>query len=246
MKPVLVISHVTCEHPGYLCEFLDQRNVHYKKLHIEHGATVPGQLDNVAGLAFLGAPVSVNDPLTWIDDEITLIKLALETSIPMLGICFGAQLMAKAMGGEVCSAPSMQIGWHPVTLTQQGKSILRSAGVPDHFVTFEWHGDTFSIPHGAVSLFGGECIEHQGFLYKNGLAVQFHPEITETMVHKWLTRYAHCLERPTPCIQSRDEILRNIGSRLAAQRIVADKLFGWWLDRVYEYSAGSPKQITRR
>lgn len=241
MKHIQIISHVACEHPGYLCEYFKQRKIQYKTVQIEQGQTVPEQLDNVAGLVFLGAPASVYDPLTWISDEIALIKRALEADVPVLGICFGAQLIAKALDGEICPASSMQIGWHSVTLTQQGKTIFGSDDFPEHFAAFEWHGDTFSLPPGSLPLFYGDCIQNQGFVYNNSLALQFHPEITETMVHEWLERYVHCLKKPSMCIQSRVEVLKNINERLTIQRLVADRLFAWWLNRVSDCSSKAQK-----
>jgi len=232
MKPILVISHAACEHAGYLCEYLDQRNISYERIRYEQGESIPEVIHNLSGLVFLGSPVSVNDSFGWIKEEIALIKSALVEDIPVLGICFGAQLIAKALGARVIPASSMQIGWHPVRLTQQGNALFDDTGMPDHFLAFEWHGDTFALPEDATPVFTGECIEQQGFVFKNCLALQFHTEITEAMIHEWINRYAHCLEQSTPCIQRREEILRDIDQRLAAQRKIAHRLFDWWLNRI--------------
>ena len=233
MKPILIISHIACEQPGYLCETFDKQGVYYQKVSIESSQSISGQIDDIAGLVFLGSPVSVNDHLPWIADEIALIKLAIEAGIPMLGICFGAQLIAKALDAEVHSAFRMQIGWHLITVDDRAQEVLGEGVLPNSFEAFEWHGDTFTIPCGAVPLFNGECIKNQGFVYKNCLALQFHPEISETMVHEWLKRYAHCLEKPTSCIQGKNQILEDISEKLAGQRIIADKLFDWWLTQVH-------------
>lgn len=246
INPVLIISHVTCEQSGYLCDFLDERNISYRKAHLENEERLPGQLEQFSGVVLLGSPVSVYDPLPWIAEEIALVEQAVQQNLPVLGVCFGAQLLAKALGGEVCSAGSMQIGWHPVTVTPQGKTLFNETQLPDEFKAFEWHGDTFSLPQGAVSLFTGDCIEQQGFFYAKCLALQFHPEITKSMIHEWLERYSHCLEKHNLCIQSKEQILQNIRQRLDEQRRVADKLFGWWLDRVKEVGAGYRQQLTPR
>lgn len=232
MKSIFIISHVTCEHPGYLCEFLDKQNIGYERILVEYGQAIPEEIDDVAGLVFLGSPISVNDPIPWIADEIALIKLAIEAGIPILGICFGAQLIAEALGTAVYPASGMQIGWHQITLNDRAQVVFGEGVLPNSFEAFEWHGDTFAIPHGAVPLFKSDCIKNQGFIYKNCLAVQFHPEISETMVHEWLERYAHCLESPSSCIQSKNHILQDVSERLARQRMIADKLFDWWLKRI--------------
>ncbi len=235
MKPILIINHAICEMPGYLHEFLDKQKVAYEKINHEDDELASRCVDDVSGVIFLGSPVSVNDSLAWIEEEIEFIQLALVKNIPVLGICFGAQLMARAMGGEACSAPSMQIGWHWLESSPYAKNDMRGISLPQSFVAFEWHSDTFSIPPEATPLFSGECVENQGFAYKNCLALQFHPEITETMIYEWLDRYGHCMVKPTACIQSRNEVLENLQKRLSAQRLVADKLFAWWLIQVRKY-----------
>lgn len=232
MKPILIISHIACERPGYLCNSLDKQGVYYQNISIESGQPVPRQIDDIAGLVFLGSPASINDPLPWITDEIALIKLAIEADIPILGICFGAQLIAKALDSEVYSASSMQIGWHHITVNDRAQEVFGEGIFPNSFEVFEWHGDTFTIPRGAIPLFNGDCIKNQGFVYKNCLALQFHPEISESMMHEWLVRYAHCLENPTLCIQGKSQILNDISEKLSQQRVIADKLFDWWLIRV--------------
>lgn len=246
IKPVLIISHIACEHPGYLCDFLDGRNISYQKARLENEERLPGRPEQFSGVVLLGSPVSVYDPLPWIAKEIALVEQAVQLNLPVLGICFGAQLLAKALGGEVCSAGSMQIGWHSVTLTPQGKTLFNETQLPDEFEAFEWHGDTFSLPQGAVPLFTGDCIEQQGFYFENCLALQFHPEITKSMIYEWLERYSHCLEKRNPCIQNREQILQNIRQRLTEQRRVADMLFGWWLDRVKEVGAGYRQPVIPR
>jgi GMP synthase-like glutamine amidotransferase len=235
MNPILIISHIACEHPGYLCEYLDKQGITYINHLHEDGTRLPAQVADYAGLILLGSPVSVNDSLQWINDELKLINSFLAEGIPILGICFGAQLMAKALGGEVYPAPSMQIGWHPIRSTKRTMSIFGDIPFKDTFHAFEWHGDTFSLPNGSIPLFTGECIKNQGFLYKNCIALQFHPEITETMVHEWLNRYKHCLNKSSMCIQNRAKVLKNMSENLASQRLIADKLFGWWFDKVYEH-----------
>jgi len=235
LKPIRIFSHTTCEHPGYLCEYLEKRGISYEKIHISWGELISQRIDDVSGLVFLGSPVSVNDTLPWIAEEIALIKLASQTPIPVLGICFGGQLISKALGGEVNAAPSMQIGWHRIRLSQHAKNLFTTRSLLNSFYAFEWHGDGFSLPDSSLPLFIGDCIKNQGFLYNNCLALQFHPEITKSMVHDWLEQYTDCLKKPGECIQSKEQILDNIDECLARQRIVANAIFDWWLERVLLY-----------
>ncbi|MDX2417116.1 MAG: type 1 glutamine amidotransferase [Xanthomonadales bacterium] len=235
LKPIRIFCHVACEHPGYLCEYLDMRGICYEKIYIAPGKPIPKRIDDVSGLVFLGAPASVNDPLPWIAEELALIRFASQAEVPILGICFGGQLISKALGGEVNSAPTMQIGWHHTTLSAYAKELFKNRDGLDDFYAFEWHGDAFSLPDGALPLFNGDCIKNQGFLCKNSLALQFHPEITKSMVHKWLEQYEHCLKKPSECIQAQEQVLGNIDECLAQQRIVANIIFNWWLEQVFFY-----------
>jgi GMP synthase-like glutamine amidotransferase len=235
LKPIRIFTHVTCEQPGYFCEYLEKRGVSYEKVYIGRGEPVPKRIDDVSGLVFLGSSVSVNDPLPWVFEELALIKLATQAHVPILGICFGGQLISKVLGGEVCSASMMQIGWHRIGLSEHAKDLFIKSDLLDDFCGFEWHGDTFSLPKGAFPLFSGDCIKNQGFLWKNCLALQFHPEIIKPMVYEWIERYEHCLKKPSECIQSKEQILENIDECLAQQNIVANAIFNWWLEQVFLY-----------
>ncbi len=149
--------------------------------------------------------------------------------------CLGGQLISKALGGEVNSAPEMQIGWHHTTLSVNAKKLFKSRDILDDFYAFEWHGDEFSLPVGALPLFNGDRIKNQGFLYKNCLALQFHPEITKSMVSDWFEKYADCFKNTGECIQSKEQILENIDAYLAQQHTIANAIFNWWIDQVYLY-----------
>ena len=228
MNPLHIISHVACSRPGYLCEFLDRQSVPYRRVDVASGDPLP-RADQVRGLILLGAPVSVNGDAPWIKQEMALVRACNERKIPVFGICFGGQLISKALGGEVFSAPSMQIGWHPVHLTEQGSELFRDPEMPQQVEALEWHEETFSLPPGALPLFRGGCIENQGFLLGSCLAVQFHPEVSEAMVREWVARYQACTDNHNHCIQHHSDILLRLGQRLQAMRRLSDRLFAWWL-----------------
>ncbi|WP_260291771.1 type 1 glutamine amidotransferase [Sedimenticola hydrogenitrophicus] len=231
MKPLLIVSHVACSRPGYLCDYLDRQSVAYRRFSIESGEALPSP-DELSGLVLLGAPVSVNSDQHWIEQELGLIRDCAARAIPVFGICFGGQLISKAFGGEVFAAPAMQIGWHPITITEQTRHLFNGTPVPEHFSAFEWHEESFTLPAGAVPLFNGDCIGNQGFLHRGCLAVQFHPEVTEEIIHEWVARYEACVGKPTVCVQDPQEILLDLPLKLAAMRQMADNLFDWWLGQV--------------
>ncbi len=230
MNPLLIISHVACSRPGYLCEYLDRQGVAYRRFSIESGEPLP-DLGSVAGIVLLGAPVSVNSGQTWIEQEMALVRDCAEHQVPVFGICFGGQLISKAFGGEVFAASAMQIGWHPVTVTEQGRQLFNGHGMPAQFDAFEWHEDTFTLPAGAVPLFSGGCIGNQGFLHRGCLAVQFHPEVTDEIIREWVARYEACVNNPNLCRQDRNAILQDLTQKLTAMRLMSDSLFDWWLNQ---------------
>lgn len=230
MNPLLIISHVACSRTGYLCRYLDRRGLPYQRFSIESGDPLPAP-DRLAGLVLLGAPVSVNSDFGWIEREIDLVRDCAERGIPVFGICFGGQLISKAFGGEVFAAPAMQIGWHPVSITEQGRKLFNGCPMPAQFNAFEWHEETFTLPSGATPLFSGECVGNQGFLHRGCLAVQFHPEVTDEIIREWVARYEACVDNPSNCRQDRDAILQDVPEKLQAMREMSDSLFDWWIDQ---------------
>ncbi len=231
-RPILILRHAACNEAGYLCRTLDRLEVGYRKVCVDRGESALEHIEAVAGMILLGAPVSVYDPLPWIAAEIDWVRTAAEHNVPMLGICFGAQLMSAALGGSVCKAPSMQVGWHPVHTLASAAAHPLLADLPLQFDAFEWHGDTFTPPPQATPLFRGGCIEQQGFLLGDSLAVQFHPEVTAAQIESWIGGFQHCLPAPSDCVQSVAEITRDLNQRLQRQRAVTDRLLYWWLSRM--------------
>ena len=111
MKPIRFFRHVACESPGYLGTMLDQRDCPYEVICLDEGIAVPRELDSVAGLVFMGGEGNVNEPTGWMKQELELIRDAAERDIPILGICLGAQLISRALGGEVMPAPGEEAEW---------------------------------------------------------------------------------------------------------------------------------------
>jgi GMP synthase-like glutamine amidotransferase len=131
-------------------------------------------------LVLLGAPWSVYDRARvapWIDAELDLVRGAAGLDVPVLGICFGAQALAVALGGRVERAPRAEIGW---TTVESGAPGLVPPGP-----WFQWHFDRFVVPPGAVGL-AHTAVGPQAFRSGRSLGVQFHPEITEKTVRMWL------------------------------------------------------------
>jgi GMP synthase-like glutamine amidotransferase len=130
-------------------------------------------------VATMGAPWSVYDTTTigsWISRELQLLRDAHDRSVPVLGVCFGAQALAAALGGTVARAAHPEIGWHYV----DSDASWISAGP-----WFQWHGDQFTLPDGSVEL-ARSSIAPQAFRHRRSLGVQFHPEVDRDIVRDWL------------------------------------------------------------
>ncbi len=131
-------------------------------------------------VAAMGAPWSVYDTATigsWIGRELALLRDAHARGIPVLGVCFGGQALAAALGGTVERAPTPEIGWHHV-----------DTDAPDVVAPgpwFQWHGDRFSVPSGGVEL-ARSPVGPQAFVHGRGMGLQFHPEVDVAVLADWL------------------------------------------------------------
>lgn len=115
------------------------------------------------------------------------IRQALTDKIPILGICLGAQLLAKALDAHVKKSPVKEIGWYNVSLTEKGSNDTLFNGLSHKLEIFQWHEDTFDIPNGATLLAQAEKCKNQAFRYgSNAYGLQFHIETTPAMVEEWL------------------------------------------------------------
>lgn len=232
MKPIRIFRHIACEGPGYLGDFLDRQQVPWELVCIDADRPVPDKVDDVSGLVFMGAAVSVNDPLTWISAELKLIRKAYAAEIPMMGICFGGQLISKALGGEVTRGEGMEIGWFPLYRLSSRDQEGWLDGLPVEFDTFHWHADTFSMPPGSQPLLMSDCYKNQGFVLGDHLGMQFHLEMTEEMVESWIDKYGSDLKLDSCCIQPAKQIKDDLTGRIERLHEISDIIYGNWLARV--------------
>ena len=140
----------------------------------------PPATDEFDWLVIMGGPMNIyeENEYPWLAAEKRFIAKAVESGKIVLGICLGAQLIADVLGGRVTRNGHKEIGWFPVTLSPQGLSSVPFQGFPERFLAFHWHGDTFSLPPGAVMLAESEACQAQAFSANGGrvLALQFHLE----------------------------------------------------------------------
>lgn len=139
----------------------------------------------------LGGPIGAyeDDKYPFLREELDLLEERLTAGRPTLGICLGAQLMARALGARVYPGPAKEIGFSPLSLTDDGRTSCLASfdGEP----VLHWHGDTFDLPEGAVRLASTAVCDNQAFAYgPNALAVQFHPEAGGSGFERWLIGHA--------------------------------------------------------
>lgn len=137
-------------------------------------------IDNIDLLIVMGGPMSVNDidEYPWLTEEKRYIQEVILAGKPVLGICLGAQLIASSMGAEIFNNPEKEIGWFPVKAV---KSENKTFQFPGEIEVFHWHGETFSLPSGAVRIAENECCKNQAFqLGDRVIGLQFHLETTPT------------------------------------------------------------------
>ena len=186
-RSLLVLRHEPFEHLGYFEEVLRDRNISF--VYSDLGDIV--DLGAHHGIIVMGGPQSAND--REMAAELLFIQEALDAGVPALGICLGAQLIAKALGAQVCPNREKEIGWAPVYLTDAaaGDPVFGRLSSPSTF--FHWHSETFMLPVGAVSLAYSDKCRQQAFrFHRTVYGVQFHPEITPEMIVDWSAQPVNC------------------------------------------------------
>jgi GMP synthase-like glutamine amidotransferase len=232
MRPLTVFRHITCEGPGYLAEVLERNAVPYDIVRIDQGDTVPSSIDGSAGLVFMGGPMSVNDDMPWIEQELALIRQAQAAGLPVLGHCLGGQLICRALDGTVAANRVKEIGWHSVRSTGTAAARHWLGEQPGGPELFHWHGETFSLPEGADLLLENDNCAHQAFAIGNTLALQCHVEMTAPMVVEWASLYEDELQNPGDSVQSAEQMTSGLDERIEAAQQVADPLYQRWLQPV--------------
>ena len=173
--------------------------------------------------------MSANDDLPWIAPLIEFLRSAVRHDVPMIGHCLGGQLMSKALGGAVKVNAVREIGWGEVRVADNG--VAREwLGDLQAFETFQWHGETFSIPPGGTRILEGEHCANQAFALGKHLGMQCHVEMTPELIQSWIKSGADELaeHRKSPAVQQPADMQRDLEPRLGRLHQVADKLYERW------------------
>jgi GMP synthase-like glutamine amidotransferase len=193
MKEIWVFRHVSFEQLGSIAPALESRGLAVRHFDMSDGAPVPERIGEASGLIFMGGPMSANDDLPYLRAELALIQQAVKAGQPVLGVCLGSQLIAKALGARVYRNRVKEIGWYPVQWTPAAARDPLFAGLSAPETAFHWHGETFDLPPGAEWLASSEACAHQAFrVGVNVHGLQFHLEVTPEMIANWLSQDLNC------------------------------------------------------
>jgi len=233
MKPVAIFRHTVTEGPGYFATFLEQRSIPWQLFAIDRGTAVPEQADAYSGIALMGGPMSVNDPLPWIARTCALIRSAVDQQIPVIGHCLGGQLLSKALDGSVTASPAKEIGWGTAVAEDNAGARRWLGEERGPFDVFQWHGETFSIPLGAERILSNAYCRNQMFALGPHLAMQCHVEMTRAMIAEWCSGWQDEVRglAPLPAsVQTPEQMLAEAPARLTSMRRLADRLYAVWCE----------------
>jgi GMP synthase (glutamine-hydrolysing) len=230
--PVLVIVHQKNSTPGLVGDLLRSLGftLDLRCPALEH--PLPDTLDRHSGAVVFGGPMSANDDhMAFIRQELDWIPRVLATGKPYLGICLGAQLLARTLGARVAPHPASQreIGYYPIVPTSLGQGLL-----PGPLMVYQWHQEGFDLPPGSQLLATGQTFPHQAFRHgQQTYGLQFHPEITTAMVNHWTTEGADQLT--CPGAQGR-------AHHLSQHRLYGPGMAGWLRQFLTDWIGTMPQQ----
>ncbi len=193
---VLLVVHQETSTPGRIGVKLKRRGYRLDVRRPCLGQRLPEDLGGYAGVVVFGGPMSANDcgQLDFIRYEIDWIARPLAQSVPYIGVCLGAQLLARQLGASVAPHPHgrAEIGYYSLRPTAAGAEF---GPWPEQ--VYHWHREGFSLPAGAVLLAEGDDFPNQAMRYGDtAFGLQFHPEVTLAMMHRWTVRAAHRFALP--------------------------------------------------
>jgi GMP synthase (glutamine-hydrolysing) len=193
-RNILIILHSEQSTPGRIGHMLVHKGYRLDIRRPCLGDDLPTTMAEHAGAVIFGGPMSANDSDDWIAREIDWIGVPLTEEKPFLGVCLGAQMLSKHLGGTVGPHADgvVEIGYYPLRPTSEGEDL---GPWPEH--VYHWHREGLTLPPGARRLATGDTFENQAFRYnRKAYGIQFHPEVTRLTMHRWGVLGAHRFVMP--------------------------------------------------
>lgn len=233
MRRILIFQHVPHEILGSFDPMLREAGYRLRYLNFGRQPDAVPDISSYHGLVVLGGPMNCDQTARHphLAVEVAAIRKAIDSGMPVLGICLGAQLIARALGARVSPNPVKEIGWYDVTPTAAGMQdpLFRHFGGTRKI--FQWHGDTFEIPAGAVHLASSTACSNQAFRYgDNVYALQFHLEVDEALISRWL--HTPVMAREVDCLgpgHAPARIQAETGAHIDASLELGRSVFGEYL-----------------
>jgi GMP synthase (glutamine-hydrolysing) len=220
MKPVLCIRNDRDDTLGITAAALAEVGVPFTRLDAFEPDVRWPNLEDIGGLIVFGGEMNVDEteqhpPLLT---QRVLMRRAVDAGLPVLGICLGAQMLARAFGARVYRAPVRELGFKPLRLSDEGERDVLLGAFTTGDRVFQWHEDTFDLPDGAALLAAGDEVPHQAFrLGRNAWGVQFHFEVDAEGVEAWLRAADPTLSRVWR--RTADEVREELRMYLDAQQL---------------------------
>ncbi len=232
----LVVKNIGIEGPGTLGAFLIKNGFELVTIEPDKGQEFPQDPKEFSLVLILGGPMNVyeEDKYPFLIQELSFIKKCLSAGTKVLGICLGAQIIARALDAKVTKNDKKEIGWFDIELTEDGKRSPLFAGLPEQLKVFHWHGDTFDIPNGASRLAHSGLCRNQAFVYESGhesaVALQYHVEIESAEeIATWCDMYKEEVANELGP-DGKENLIRETASNATVLAPVADRFYGNLLD----------------
>ncbi len=232
---ILVFQHVPFEPLGTLDPLLKKAGFRIRYVNFARDPRQLPSLDGYSALIVLGGPMNVDQISDYpnLAIEVSLLQDALDRGISVLGICLGAQLLARALGSQVRPDEAREIGWYDVDLTAEGKNDPVLSAFSSRQQVFQWHEDAMQLPAGAVHLATSEACTVQAFRYgESAYGLQFHLEVNRSLIARWLDRAAYqpMLEEVTGTIDP-EQIRERMNDSIRPLMQLSDRTFSRWIER---------------
>ncbi len=232
---ILVFQHVPYEPLGTLDPLLKESGFRIRYVNFSRQPELRPELDKYAALIVLGGPMNADeiDRYPNLRTEVEIIREAVAGDMSVLGICLGAQLLAKALGGSVQRNPTPEIGWYDVELTAAGETdaVLSTFAATQR--VFQWHEDGMRLPAGTTHLARSAASEVQAFRHgEHAYGFQFHLEVDRSLIERWLTVPDNqLLLRDEGARADPDAIRRETEASVEALQALSRRTFSRWIDR---------------
>jgi GMP synthase (glutamine-hydrolysing) len=197
IRPVWVVRHVAHEGLGTIADALSRCEVPWTTIDAFAGSFPQFNPHEIAGLVVMGGPMNVDevDKHPFLAEEVRWLRQAVDAQLPVLGVCLGSQLLAKSLGRKVYANRVKEIGWYDIEILPTAATDPLLHDIPRQATVFQWHGDTFDLPAGAVQLARSPQCENQAFRFgQRAFGLQFHMEVTAEIIDDWLCQFDNCGE----------------------------------------------------